>query len=102
PAIEPRERTDFRDAVVHFRDVAESRETPARQHDLRVGERRCGLCPTEHANRLLAAANLHTPARRIEVERTQLQVHVHGREAERLHACRIELDANLSLHTTAA
>ena len=101
-SVEARERADFAHAVAHVREVREPREAPPGQHDLGVAECRSGARPAEHADRLLAATELRPPAGRIEVEVAQLVVDLNGRDAECLHARRIELDADLAVDAATA
>src|SRR6185312_16682516 len=56
----------------------------------------------EHADRLLAAADLEAAAGGVEIQAAQLQVHLGGGDAECLHACRIKLDADLAADAAAA
>src|SRR6185312_12156811 len=56
----------------------------------------------EHSDRLLTACELHATAGCIEIELAQLAVHFHGGEAERLHAGRIEVHADLAIDAAAA
>ncbi len=96
-------RADLGDAVVHVRDVAQARDAAAGQR--RSACRRAAravLRAAEHANRLLAATDLRAAAGRIEIERAQLLVDVDRGDAERLHARRIELDADLAVDAAAA
>ena len=102
--IEARDAADLADAIVNGGDVAQTREAIAgtRQRDLRVTERKRGARTAQHADGLLAAAHLRAAAGRIQVQRRQLLVHVHGRDAQRLHARGIQLDADLAIHAAAA
>ena len=56
----------------------------------------------QHPDRLFAAADLRAAAGGIDVDRAQLLVHLDGRDAERLHARRIEIDADLAVDAAPA
>ena len=73
-----------------------------REHDLRVAELRGRARPAEHADRLLAAAHLRAAAGGVEVEVAQLLVDLDRGDAERLHARRIQLHADLAVDAAAA
>ena len=60
------------------------------------------LRAAQHADRLLAAADLGAAAGGVEVQRAQLLVNLDRGDAERLHARRIELDADLAADAAAA
>jgi hypothetical protein len=51
---------------------------------------------------LLTAAELRAAARGVEIELAQLLIHLDRRDAERLHARRIELDADLAVDAATA
>ena len=61
-------RADLGDAVVDLGDVPQPRGAAAGQRDLRIAELRGRLRAAQHANRLLAAADLRPPARRVQIE----------------------------------
>ena len=77
--------------------VAEPRDAAAGQQDARFGELLRRACPAEHANRLFTATDLRAAAGSVEIENAQLLVDVDRGDAERLHARRIELDADLAV-----
>ncbi len=87
---------------MHIRDVLQLHDAPARHRDPGLTEIECRFRATEDADRLLAATHLRATAGRIDVELTQLLVDLDRRDAERLHARGIELDAYLPVHAAAA
>src|SRR5205814_467771 len=82
--------------------IADSGMASAGQGDLAGAEGGGGARAAEHADRLLAAAELRAAAGGIEVQRAQLLVDLGGGDAERLHARRVELDADLAVDPAAA
>ena len=87
---------------MHVRDIGQAHEATTRDLDLRGAERqRAGSTP-EHADGLLATGELGPAAGCVLIQRAQGVVHVDGRHAERFHASRIEIDANLPVDATRA
>jgi len=101
-AVEARDRAHLADAVAHLRQIREAREAPPGQGDLASAEGGRGARAAEHADGLLAAAELRAAAGRVQVQRAQLLVDLDGGDAERLHARRVELDADLAVDPAAA
>ncbi len=102
PPVQPGNGADFRDAVVHVGDLAQTERAAAACDDLGIRElgRRFGAA--QHPDRLLAPAHLRAAARRIEIQGPQLLVDLDRGEAQRLQARRIELDANFPADAAAA
>ena len=76
--------------IAHLRDVGELHRAAAADRDLRLTELKGVPRIAEHAHRLLGAGDLGAAARRIEVHRPELGIHLAGGDAERLQPCRIE------------
>ncbi len=60
------------------------------------------MAPPQNPDRLLAATDLRATAGGIEVELPDLLVDLDSRDAQRLHAGGIELDADLTIDTATA
>ncbi len=94
--------THLLDAVVHVRDVAQPDRLVSGHDDLRVSELRGRACTAHDADRLLAAGDLRAAAGLVEVQSAHLLVDLVGGDAERLHARRIEIDADFAADSAAA
>ncbi len=61
-------------------------------------ELRRAVRAAEHPDRLFRATHLGPTARGIDIHQPQLLIDLAGRDAVRLHACRIEIDPDLTAH----
>jgi hypothetical protein len=101
-SVEPRDGANLRDAVVHVRDLAQPDGSAAACDDLSIRQILRALGAAEDANRLLSAAHLRAAARRVQIQRPELIVHLDRGQPQRLQARGVELDADLPAHAAAA